>query len=58
MKKRFIIVGKLSAKRFAEPHSDWQKLLFGPQTPVRGLRNLKCILHHTPTVCQNNEDVA
>ena len=29
MKKLFSIVGKLSAKRFAELHSDWPKLLFG-----------------------------
>ena len=29
MKKLFSIVSKLSAKRFAELHSDWPKLIFG-----------------------------
>ena len=31
MKKRFSIVSELSAKRFAELHSDWQKRLLGPR---------------------------
>ena len=44
MKKLFSIVSKLSAKRFAELHSDWPKLLFGSHALVRGHRNLKCVL--------------
>ena len=34
MKKLFSIVRKLSAKRFAELHSDWPKLLFGSDALV------------------------
>ena len=44
MKKLFSVVSKLSAKRFAELHSDWPKLLFGSHALVRGHRNLKCVL--------------
>ena len=55
MKKLLSIVRKLSAKRFAELHSDWPKLLFGSHALVRGHRNLKCVLPHTPTVCQKDE---
>ena len=41
MNKRLSIVTELSAKRFAELHSDWPERLFGFQGPVRGHRNLK-----------------
>ena len=44
MKKLFSIVSKLSAKRFAELHSDWPKLLLGSHALVRGHRNLKFVL--------------
>ena len=37
MKKLFSIVIKLSAKGFAEPHSDRPKLIFGSHALVRGM---------------------
>ena len=43
---------KSSAKRFAEIHSDWPKLLFGSHALVSGHKNLKCDLPNTPKVCQ------
>ena len=52
VKKLSSIVSKLSAKRFAKLHSDWPKLLLGSQALVRGHRNSKCVLHHTPMVGQ------
>ena len=55
MKKIFSIVSKLSAKRFTGLHSDWSKLLLGSHAFVRGHRNLRCILHHTPKVGQLDE---
>ena len=44
MKKRFSTVSKLSAKWFAELHSDWPKLPFGSHALVIGHRNLKFVL--------------
>ena len=58
MKKLFSIVSKLSAKRFAELHSDWPKLPFGSDVLFRGHRNLKCVLPHTPTVANKMRGMA
>ena len=54
MNKVFSIVNKLSAKRFADHHSDWPNLL-GTKPLVRGHRNFKCILPHTPTVGKQDQ---
>ena len=43
MKKLFSIVSKLSAKRFAEIHSDWPKLLFGSKALERGHNKSTCV---------------
>ena len=47
MKKLFIIMKKLSEKRFAELHSDWPKLFFGSHALVRGYTNL-CLYNSIP----------
>ena len=52
MKKLLSIVSKLFVKRFAELHPDWLKLLLGSRALLRGHRNLKGVLTHTPTVGQ------
>ena len=36
-------MNELSAKRFADFHSDWPNGFLGPRSPVRGHRNLKCV---------------
>ena len=48
-------MGKFAAKWFAGLHSDYPKLILGSQALVKGHRNLKCVLTHTPTVGQSNE---
>ena len=52
MNKLLSIVIKLSAKRLAVLQSDVPKVLLVSQALVRGHRNLKCIIPHTPTVDQ------
>ena len=52
MKKLLSIVKKLSEKRFAEPYSDWPKLLLGSQAIYKKDTKMKCILPHTPIVGQ------
>ena len=52
MKQLFSIESELFAKRFAELQIYKSKLPFKSKALVRGHRNSKCSLPHTPTLCQ------